>query len=314
MISLSNTVLKRVGSSSLVAQANAPKVLFGVGITSMVGSTVMACRATLKVADVLDKAEWDLTRARQLRHSSVQEVEAGGNDVFTEREKNQTTAYIYARTGYELTKLYTPAIALGVIGVAALTKSHTMLNERYLAVSAAYTALDEGFRAYRERVVGKYGEDQDREFRYGTEVVASGDKKGATKTETRLGPEAASIYARYFDKYSAMWERDPEYNIFFLKAQQNYWNDKLHARGHVFLNEVYSALGITHSQAGSVVGWILSPDSDNYIDFGIFSDKHPDRVRNFMNGEEGAVLLDFNVDGIIFDKITEKPQWYQLPE
>lgn len=311
MISLSSVIAKRVGSSSLMAQANAPKVLFGVGITSMVGSTILACRATLKVEDVLDKAEWDLKRTRQIRHSAVQQMQESGEDLFTEREKNQTTLYIYTRTGYELSKLYMPAIGLGVLGVAALTKSHTMLNERYLAVTAAYTALDEGFRAYRERVVDKYGEDEDRQFRYGTEVVTSGDKKGPKKTETRLGPNAASIYAAYFDKYSSMWERDPEYNVFFLKAQQNYWNDKLHARGHVFLNEVYNALGITHSQAGSIVGWILSPEGDNYIDFGIFSDKHPDRVRNFMNGEEGAVLLDFNVDGVIFDKITEKPQWYQ---
>ena len=79
----------------------------------------------------------------------------------------------------------------------------------------------------------------------------------------------------------------------------------LHARGHVFLNEVYDALGIPRSKEGSVVGWVLNGEGDGYVDFGIFSDPDNQSLRDFVNGREGSILLDFNVDGVIWDRIED---------
>lgn len=62
-------------------------------------------------------------------------------------------------------------------------------------------------------------------------------------------------------------------------------------------------LGMDHTSAGAVVGWISGGDGDNYVDFGVFIPDADDRVRDFVNGREGSVLVDFNVDGIIWDKI-----------
>jgi hypothetical protein len=87
----------------------------------------------------------------------------------------------------------------------------------------------------------------------------------------------------------------------FLKTQQAYLNDILRIRGHVFLNEVYDALGLERTQAGALVGWISNNvDGDCYIDFGLFDGERP-RVRDFVNGNERSILLDFNVDGVIYD-------------
>jgi hypothetical protein len=89
----------------------------------------------------------------------------------------------------------------------------------------------------------------------------------------------------------------------FLRAQQQYANDKLRANGHLFLNEVYDMLGIPRTKAGQVVGWVYdaeNPIGDNYVDFGIY-DIHRETVRNFVNGYERTILLDFNVDGNIWD-------------
>jgi hypothetical protein len=185
-----------------------------------------------------------------------------------------------------------------------LTKSHNLLNERNAALTAAYAAVDKAFNQYRTRVVEKYGEEEDQELRYSAQdVEVVNEKTGKKTTRRRVGDDEPSMYARFFDELSTSWSKEPEYNLVFLKCQQSYANDMLKTRGHVFLNEVYDALGIERTKAGQVVGWVISKDGDNFIDFGIYTNQ--DRVRDFVNGREGAILLDFNVDGVIYDKIGE---------
>jgi hypothetical protein len=278
---------RTVAHSALLAQRSSPGVLFGVGIVGMVGSTVLACRATLKMDAVLEETKDKL--------DTNIDSENRGRDV----------AVVYVQSSAKVVRLYAPAIILGGVSIAALTKSHNILNQRNAALTAAYAALEKGFHEYRGRVVERYGEETDRDLRYGTqqvEIVDPDTKK--KKIVKRVGPGDPSIYARFFDYSSSSWSKEPEYNLIFLKCQQNYANDLLHARGHVFLNEVYDMLGLQRSKAGAVVGWILTPDgqTDNFINFGVFDDKS-DKARDFVNGLEGSILLDFNVDGIIFDKI-----------
>lgn len=292
MKSLSEVVSQGVGRSSLALQANSPKLLFAGGVVGMVGSTVLACRATLKMDEVLSNGQMDLKQAKAMDHPEYSE---------TDRKKDITL--ITVRTGAKVAKAYAPAVILGGISIAMLTKSHNILQERNTALMAAYTALDKGFNEYRRRVIEKYGEDQDREFRYETEMVEVEDEKGKRKKELRAAPGAASIYARFFDEYSPNWSKDPDVNRIFIACQQNMANDLLHSRGHLFLNEVYGMLGLEHSSAGAVVGWISGGEGDNYVDFGVFVNDGSDRVRDFVNGREGSVLLDFNVDGVIYDKI-----------
>ena len=87
----------------------------------------------------------------------------------------------------------------------------------------------------------------------------------------------------------------------FLKQQQSYANDLLKSRGHLFLNEVYDLLGIQRTKAGNIVGWIYdekNPVGDNFVDFGIYDINRP-KNRDFVNGYERTIILDFNVDGDI---------------
>ena len=137
-------------------------------------------------------------------------------------------------------------------------------------------------------------------------------KDGKTKTVTKKVEKAPdhlySQYARFFDEANINWDKSPEQNMYFLKMVQNQMNDKLKARGHVFLNEVYDALGFDRSEAGQLVGWVWNNDNtameagDGYIDFGIF-DGNDCAKRAFVNGDERSILLDFNIDGMIYDLI-----------
>lgn len=287
-------VTRTVARNALIAQKNSPKVLLGVGIVGMVGNTVLACRATLKMDDVVDEAKGKLSTAKTLYHPD-----------YSEKDRNRDISLIYFQTSVKVVKLYAPAIILGGVSIAALTQSHNILSRRNAALTMAYGALEKGFNEYRARVVEKYGEDEDRNLRYGVRQEQIVDEEtGKKRMVTRVATDVPSIYARFFDSYSTSWSKEPEYNLIFIRCQQNYSNDLLKARGHVFLNEVYDMLGIPRSKAGAVVGWLLSPNgsTDNFINFGVF-DGDNDRVRDFVNGVEGAVLLDFNVDGVIYDKI-----------
>ena len=285
---------RAVAQKSLLVQKASPELLLGAGIVGLVGSTVLACRATLKVDTVMDEAKSKLDMAKSLQHED-----------YSEKDRSRDISLIYFQSGVKTVRLYLPAVIVGGLSIYALTSSHRILTRRNMALTAAYGALERGFNEYRARVVDKYGEDEDRNLRYGTrEVEIEDPKTKKKKTVTRVGLEDPSIYARFFDPYSSSWNKEPEYNMIFLKCQQNYANDMLRARGHIFLNEVYAMLGIPHSKAGAVVGWILSPKGDNFVNFGVFDEKN-DRARDFVNGVEGAILLDFNVDGVIYDKLEE---------
>lgn len=299
----------QLGRQSLVLQKNAPTILFGTGVVSMIGSTVLACRATLKMDEVLETAQNEIERAKE---TELKHRESGR---YTEEDRQQDTRIIYVKTGFQIAREYAPAVVLGAVGVLMLTKSHNILMERNTALTAAYVALDKGFREYRARVVDKYGEDVDQQLRYNTENVQIEDEKGRKKEVVRVSfDDKPSIYARFFDQTNANWSEHPEYSLYFLECQQRYANTILTARGHLFLNDVYKMLGIEPSRAGQMVGWVRgNPNGNSYVDFGVFHGK-TQVARDFVNGREGAILLDFNVDGPIYHflndhSIEEKLQW-----
>lgn len=288
-------VVRALGRQTLMGRKHSPTMLFGAGVVGVVSSTVLACRATLKVEEVLEKTQGDLRAARGMEHPE-----------YSEQDRKRDVAIIYTRSVVAVGKLYAPAIVVGGLGIAALTGSHTILTRRNAALTAAYGVLEKGFQEYRERVIEKYGEDEDRQFRFPRESSKElNPETGKQHTVVHVAGESPSVYAKFFDEYSTSWSREPEYNLTFLRCQQNWFNDLLKVRGHVFLNEVYDALGIPRTKAGSVVGWVVSKNGDNFVDFGVF-ERDTEQVRHFINGREGSILLDFNVDGIIYDKIGDE--------
>ena len=302
---------KMTGHSGLVLKKYSPEILLVAGITGSIASTVLACRATLKVEAVLDNHKDKIDKIRLCR-DKVQAGEIPLKD-YSEKDYKKDLAVTYTQTVFDFIKLYGPSISLGVASIVCILSGHKIMNKRNIALMAAYKAIEEGFSAYRKRVIKDHGEQADYMYKHGlrseliTETETDSDgKKKKIKTEKMItDPNELSVYARFFDEGCAQWSKTPEYNLMFLRAQQSYYNDLLKSRGHVFLNEIYDALGIPRTKAGSIVGWVIGPDGDNYIDFGIF-DGENDRARDFVNGYERSILLDFNVDGVIYDLFTNE--------
>lgn len=292
-------VANKIGRPLLHLQKTSPQLMFAGGIVAGVTSTVLACRATLKVSDVLAGAE-------ELKDKAAMIHEDGNNPNYDDKAYAKDLTVIKVKTILTLGKLYAPSAGLAVIAAALLTGSHVTLTKRNASLTAAYASVDQAFAKYRERVKDQLGEEVDRDMRYGTRVVSEtvegDDGKKKVVKHTRVADGDPSQYARFFDQLCSDWKKNAEYNLIFLKAQQNYANDMLQARGHVFLNEIYDMLGIERSGAGAIVGWVYGKGGDDFIDFNVF-DKDNDRARDFVNGRENAILLDFNVDGVIYDKI-----------
>lgn len=297
-----NSVSLKAGRLALQTQAHSPTILFGAGVVGMVASTVLACRATLKIEEVLDEnADMRLKIKDTQLNSSP--------DVYSEADAKKDMTVLYVQTAVKLTKLYAPAFAIGVLSVASLTKSHSILNRRNAAVTAAYAAVDQSFREYRSRVQGELGEEKEKELRYGVEQIeeleegTNGPKKVKRKAATNNG---ASQYAVLFDESNPNWHTTREYSQFFIRTQQNYLNDRLHSHGSVSLNDAYDALGFPRTRAGYAVGWVLGSGGDDYIDFGLFSERNGEQMYDFMVGREGAIWLDFNVNGVLIDLLKKQ--------
>lgn len=290
-----NAITSKLGRQILFARKHSPVVMFAAGTVGMIATVVVASRATLKLDEILSVAEKDMALAKTYNDPR-----------YTEDDRAKDIIKLKLRTATQIGKLYAPAFVLGAVSVAMLTGSHVTMGRRNAGLMAAYAALDRGWKEYRARVVSEYGEEKDRELRYGfeeRELVEETKTGPVVKRVKRVGINGASVYAKYFDEGSPNWDKRSGYNLMFLRSVQAQMNNRLHAEGYVFLNEVYEALGIKRTPEGALAGWVLDGgNSDNYIDFGCF-DGSKQEFRDFVNGWNSAILLDFNVDGVIYDQI-----------
>lgn len=295
-------------SAGLQIKKHSPEILMVAGIAGTIASTVMACKATTKVSRIIEEKN---TTIEQI-HTCLEDETIG----YTQEDSVKDLTIVYTQTGVKLLKLYGPAIALGALSLTSIVASHHILKKRNIALAAAYAVVDKGFKQYRKNVVERFGEQLDKELRYNIktkeveEIVT--DKNGKEKIEKKtvnvVDPNI-SEFARFFDELCPDYQKNAEFNLMFLRKQQDWANEKLKSQGYLFLNDVYESIGIPKTRAGQVVGWLYDPKNsehqgDNYVDFGIY-DITRESCRNFVNGYERAILLDFNVDGPILEHFED---------
>jgi hypothetical protein len=300
---IKETASRLIAKASFKVKKHSPEILLVTGITAGIAGTVVACKATLKVDNIIKEHKENIEKINEgLTNEEYK-------DKYNENDAKKDLTKAYAITAGKLIRLYAPAIALEAISISCLVGSHRILHKRNIALMTAYTVLDNSYKKYRKNVIDKLGKDADDEFRLGikTEEIETTDEKGKKKKEvvTKVDNNGPSVYAKFFDELSDYYRKDANYNLLFLKKQQNWANDRLRAQGYLFLNDVYESLGIPKTPDGQFVGWIYNPEDktiDSYVDFGIYDGKDESK-RRFVNGLEKAILLDFNVDGVMYDKI-----------
>ena len=285
---------------------HSPEIMVIAGVVGVVASAVMACKATTKASDIVEETKDQMDKIKTV-------AETHDAEEYSEEDMKKDTTIAYTQAAVKFIKLYAPSVLLGAASITSILAGHNITRKRNIALAAAYATIDKGFKSYRANVVERFGKDLDKELRYNVkakefdEIVTNdkGKEKTVKKSVEIADPNTYSDYARFFDDGCTGWQKDAELNLVFLKHQQNYANELLQRKGHLFLNEVYDMLGIPRTKAGQIVGWVYDEKNkrgDNFVDFGIY-DMNREKVRDFVNGYERTILLDFNVDGDILNLI-----------
>lgn len=324
---ITKTMTNAINKVGFKVKKHSPEILLISGIVGVVGSAVMACKATTKVSDILDETKDVVNKIHEC--SENKEIVESGR--YTPEDAKKDLVIVYTQAGIKFVKLYGPSVILGALSITSILASNNILRKRNVALAAAYATVDQTFKDYRKRVIERFGEVVDKELRYNlkaekvTEKVVdpeTGKEEKVKNTKFVVNPSDISGYARFFDKYTKdengntilnpCWQNNNEYNIMFIKAQERYANDLLISRGRLFLNEVYRMLGLPETKAGQIVGWVYDPENklgredgdkpDNYVSFGLYNDNLS--YSDYVNGFDPAILLDFNVDGNIWELMS----------
>lgn len=311
-LAILNTLSGTVHRAGFQIKKHSPEILITAGVIGTVSAAVMACRATYKLKAVMDKSAEQIEAVHYCTENGYTiDPETEEKIPYTEEDSKRDLTIAYAHTVVDVVKLYAPAVILGGLSIAAVITSSHIQRQRTIAAAAAYASLNKQFKAYSGRVIERFGEGLDKELRYGvkaqeievTETDENGEEKTVTKIVNAVDPNEFGEYTFFFDEYCPGWQRDAEFNKMTLKQIQTFCNKKLQEQGYLFLNDVLKEIGLPFVRHGQYIGWIYDEKNhigDNFIDFGLYN-AYNEATRDFMNGREYSVLLDFNCDGPILD-------------
>lgn len=301
-----NNVSNSMRTAGFQVRKYSPEIMIGVGIVSAIAGVIMACRATLKAKPVVEE--------HKKRIEAIHEAYDDPEINYSEQAKNKDVTKTYAYTGWQLIKLYSVPAALVTLSFASFLGSHKIMSDRNMETAAAAMAFSTMVKGYRERVAEKIGKDEEgalwikptrEELMKAAEEAKADDDVKSKKRRNKKDPYKPGVYARIVDEACPFWDPNPEFTLWGLKAAESTANNLLETRRFLFLNDVYDILGFERTQQGSRVGWIYDPAILHKIDFGLYDMRDPMKAR-FLDGSEPNVIIDFNVDGVILNKLPKE--------
>ena len=269
---LGQETVKILSKAKFRALKALPDGLVVVGVAGFVGTCVLVAKGTKKHEEIKDESDTKLERTKKA------------------------------------VVCYAPAGIVGSLAVGCFTGGHYILRKRNVALVAAYKAVDESYNNYRRAVVEKYGEDEDIRLKNGLRVekesvteIGEDGKKHKVKKEVEYTNGEVSGYSFIYDKENTINHAniDPLIARSELMIAQNSANVILQGRGYICLNEVLRSIGLHERSFGNIVGWQLRGNGDGFVDFGIR------QIRTTSEDGGAAFLLDFNVDGPIYQDIDK---------
>lgn len=283
-------------------QQKSPEIFLGLGIASMAGALAVTVVATVKAHDILDDHKEHLVNINEA-------ADDADNTTYDANDLAHDTKLAYARLAKKLVLAYGPAVMLAGTSMFCFCKGQSILKARNAALSTALAGVTDQFRRYREKVIDKYGAEVDEEMRYAVANETVKGEDGKKHTVRTMSSEVAGYgpYARVFDDTNTNWQGSVAYVKQWLEGCEAHCNAILNGRGVLYLNEVYDMLGFDRTPVGQTHGWVYDPRRDvdtNWVDFGMKDFAKPNS-KAWQLGETDVIILDFNVDGYILDKVPD---------
>jgi hypothetical protein len=293
---------------------HAPEIYLGSGIVAGAVSVVMIAKAHKKSDEVFADVALEIEAVNEdvwAYNETERAVEEAGEEAvyITESERRKRVAPLYIEAAKRGILLYGPGIAVGGAALGLILTSHGILRGRNKNLVATIGVIQQGFAAYRKRVIEEQGEAADERFYYGLEarnyteeyVDENGKKKKRKTTRNHLTNEMSpDMYQRIFDENNIHHKPDPDLSEYYIKAIETWAQDQLVLRGYIILNDVYRQLDFPETPEGAVVGWAKDVPGDGFVDFGL------DKPFNDEGRRRNEFLLDFNVHGPILDVIGKR--------
>lgn len=278
-----------------------PEILLGVGLVCVVGGTLLACKNTLKIKEVLDDHNEYIEKIEKFR----------GTEKYSEEDAQQDTAILYRNTIGSMVKAYAPVVGLEILGLGCILYSHKVLSDRYLGALSTINAMQLGLNAYRNRVRDKVGaqEEYDLFHNIKKEFVEEKfiDEKGKERTRVAEVPitsgEAATRFSYMFDRNS--WGfKDMYANKRFFNFTEKSLNEQLYSRGKdtgfstMTAKEVTDYFGWTEREKDQLAlltnGWIFR--MDEYQNYEKYDDGTPHIIHLATNPAFGITESETWVD------------------
>lgn len=328
-------MLQTAGNTAKIfLRNNAPTIMVVGGAIGCVGSAVMACNATLKIDEVLEKDKEDIDKIHKYKD------EHGFSEKYTMQDYNHDLTMCYIRAGGKLVKLYGLSVTTMAASIAMILGSHKMMSDRNTQLATAYTTLSTMYKQYRDRVKERFGEEVEKDIFFNrveekekVEYVGEDGKKHK-KTETvkvTKDPVGLDPYAKVFCPPLRAYPKDSDPNSNegakrFMVQAEDALNWKLQAQRYLYVTDVLDYFGYprnvkTAKAFAEITGdeYYLFLNDDVTLDgigwlYDPLNEVDPDRVVNkdtnriCLNVDAsvpGKVFIHLNPEGYIKDKVKD---------
>ena len=282
---------------------HAPTILSVTASAGVIATGYLAWKAGTRFEDV-EGRDWD-RRKECLRNADIIPDE----DVPKIERKNRILFIL------DTVRTIAPAAIVGAATITMIYFSNSISKKRLAAVGAAYTALQTAFDGYKKTMVDALGKESVEKIlkpklpnvgKSAEEILSSDNKSDAANVSDAVvnSIKALSPYARIIaEESSTCWDPNEDYTSQNISAVQLWANRRLERKGHLFLNEVFDQLGLSRTREGAVVGWLKNGEGDGYVSFGEFDASIYRVPSDDYTRVDSNFIVDFNVDGVIWDKI-----------
>jgi hypothetical protein len=248
---------------------NSPQILFGVGVAALVGTAILAAKATTKTREKIAAFEEEQGLAP---YSLPNPKELLGPDGKDERDLLKGVIKDNVKI---VVPAFAPVVGMGILSIFCFASSNKILNTRNAALAAAYSISEKALSSYKKNVVETMG--------YNKHLKVM-DSVAAEQIAEAGIPEEGAIFnsgtgdTLCYDAVSGRYFRTSVENV--RKAEADILKQLVDCMS-ASLNDFYDLIGIPSVGVGDLLGWTIDGD-------------YPDLVFSSMLDEEAQPCLVMN--------------------